>query len=930
MLRSRNISSSSRYQPVESSEYDVLEHEGLDPGSDSGPLTGSWIDPDSHISSSDHDDWSRSRRGSRPSLHYGNRVRTVSRPEATDFSQPTPGSRTSTNIANIERLEQSAERISVSSDIGEEVKKLHDRQKLADSQRSSVQVARQYSTTSHPSSIVNVNSVAHSRGFSPEAYVASPSNSVMSPWSIQSAKSPSSVQMMDHASSASRAAEPAIEGRPLDFPPSPESKILRVRNSTEQDRQDREDKGKSQHLKAPLQDEKLDRSNSAASGDTFQRAHDAFADFDGVHIDSDTPEVEDESYGLLDPEASLVPPDDGEPVVTYMPPDHENMIYYPAPVPMMLNLPAKLSKGPSAAQLDKRRSEIFRSEAQASQSAPDLLESNDPEEAIENFTRKRASNVPSQLRASTYFDQPSIHHDIEIIDGSAVRTLDSILDASAHAPVAAFTDHPMAGQEGGEIYSSDKHAGPAQPSPAKPKAKRRASSFFAFGAKLRGLRMTEAEQAVEENADEDDDAAAEPEAEVNLEEDEDYVPTQRPSTLLAELQIRKAQQKQRNRTAATAFPHGMHSTLLQLDAVAQVQKQARKQKQISLVWEDPNGEGEEDPDEDTPLGLLYPSSKQQQEPSIGRYPEDRPLGLLAQKYIEENEPLSRRRARLHGAHKGGRVQSQPRASSYGLMTKVASNAPRIEDEGETLGQMQRRLRGDQGPAQSRPLNSDFASEVLSQLGVGTAQDKQQPPSKTPDPEETLGARKRRLKAEQQARQASSQSASQDPYAGSIPIGNRHNMASLLQSNPVGPRQMAGTFPSGTGPGHLVNAGPKVRHASTFQQPTAYQHPVALQRSRTDQPIPVQPQSVQYHQSVPKSPYQSIQYPNPMAQHIHYPHSTSQQIQYPNRAMAPYAQLPSDYPGAIGQGKTYYPPMPEETNLQPQQRAMIDRWRQSVI
>lgn len=36
--------------------------------------------------------------------------------------------------------------------------------------------------------------------------------------------------------------------------------------------------------------------------------------------------------------------------------------------------------------------------------------------------------------------------------GSAVATLESILDASAYAPVSAFTDHPIVGQMGAEIY----------------------------------------------------------------------------------------------------------------------------------------------------------------------------------------------------------------------------------------------------------------------------------------------------------------------------------------------------------------------------------------------------------------------------------------------------------------------------------------------
>ena len=66
--------------------------------------------------------------------------------------------------------------------------------------------------------------------------------------------------------------------------------------------------------------------------------------------------------------------------------------------------------------------------------------------------RRTMASLPPQLRASMFFDYPSTQQDIEVKGGSAVATLDSILDASAYAPVSAFTDHPIVGQVGPEVY----------------------------------------------------------------------------------------------------------------------------------------------------------------------------------------------------------------------------------------------------------------------------------------------------------------------------------------------------------------------------------------------------------------------------------------------------------------------------------------------
>ncbi|KAI9876144.1 MAG: hypothetical protein M1823_007333, partial [Watsoniomyces obsoletus] len=74
-----------------------------------------------------------------------------------------------------------------------------------------------------------------------------------------------------------------------------------------------------------------------------------------------------------------------------------------------------------------------------------------------NLTEKRKSAaLPPQLRATAFFDQPSNAVAVQLKNGSAVQTLDSILDAAAHAPVSAFTDHPIAGRLGKEVYGLEK------------------------------------------------------------------------------------------------------------------------------------------------------------------------------------------------------------------------------------------------------------------------------------------------------------------------------------------------------------------------------------------------------------------------------------------------------------------------------------------
>ena len=841
-------------------------------------------------------------------------VRTVSR-EGSVLRHPTPDlqSLQGAYVGNVERLEQSAARLSLSTNIGEELHKMKMEQRRSESRRSSAlnspseveehnpslnrQTSHGYGSRAS-SSIVGTNNVARSGGFSPAAYFASPRNSVRSAgtWSHQSSIKERSAS---YGTRLTQLSEPEQEGKPLDSPLStrfvpvipqtePLANGLRVINNGEFNLDDVAIPHTEPEDKEPAEQEGEPR----ASTDTFRQANGLFTDFDGVHIGNQTQGQQDfadfdgvhAEHQSQRPEdilenihanqrVSTYPPPASRPTSYMEPTPTESMVYYPAPVPMMLNLPKRLSKLPAAPRRDKRRSELLGSLPKARQSAPwlpDLLESTDGRSSHgeddqsmpgRDTKRRTIADLPPQLRASMFFDQPAVRQDVKVKEESAVATLDSILDASAFAPVSAFTDHPIAGHIGAEVYgrAAVKPKDNVTPAEADIPRKRRSSvnllskrtsssnlleqsrkrtsttlltkpesssnlledtkkrnSLMSLGnvfgrrnSSAQALDTTEeyheveaAEMHGEETPLQHEDGEYGPtnfndaEEETEEPEGEQYGPeeqanewTGQPTTLLAELQMRKQQQKQRNRTAATAFPNGMQSTLLQLDAVAQVQKQARKQKRTHLAWEDPElnhaGPDDED-DEDVPLGMLFPKRNMDATELSRRFDEDRPLGLIAKREIEDNEPLSHRRARLRG--EDPLADSEKRNTMYTLdpfdfqdQPQPSQNGDR-ETEDETLGQRIRRLKATQIPVQPRPVSGDFASEMMSQLGVPSEPPNSHPtPSKTPDglEEETLAQRRKRLQASANKPRQASGDSNPGPH-----LTSRRSMADILQAHPA--------------------------------------------------------------------------------------------------------------------------------------------------
>lgn len=873
---------------------------------------------------------------------------------------------------NVMNLERSAEEMSSGgSDIGEEIRKMNalSRQNsIQSSHHGDISVLR--STTmervgstrsSRPStshrSIVDVNGAARWGGYSPNGFVTSPVGSVSGHWSQASLSRRTSEstrysrlnrvsgsqdgQPQDFDFGFNRASYAApiestsveqsrapsqssfakrydeiageIEESLQHIPPSPTKRAASL------DREQEDEGGRREGTITPP-----DRPRSS---DTYREAQLAFQDFDGVHFNPDTDEfVETDEHGnevrrvsarsstgglSLEAAALLNTPRARPPSHVIHPPE-EGMVYYPAPVPKMLNLPKRLSQLPAANVQSKRRSQMLNeldSDARASAPwlSPENVEVGDvdadgyynrasvmadifPGDRRSKAMSANLSNLPPHVRARMFFEHQPVRHDVELKRGSAVATLDSILEASASAPANAFTDHPYAGDVRKSVYAAEhksrKSAGSnsvgSSPKDAK-KQKHRSSSISGFfkrtgssdettdvlkrasrvstmpdlehsegSKKLRksGSRMSlgaelersrdsarislgaNSEPGLEsgliasaqdaEYLDDEEEERPRPMARrstIQLDDgqqiendfkeedqqedlDEDNADTLfvKPSTLLAELQVRKAQQKSRGKTAATAFPQGMHSTLLQLDAVEEIAKRKRKLQRIDLAWEDPHQRmlqpDTDKEDEDVPLGMLFPGKDGQSHRRGGDGKDfDRPFGLIEKRQMEENEPLSNRRNRLRGGKPSNLNETGGAAADEGEHEE--------DPEGETLAQRLKRMKAkDETPALDDPAEkeekreSGFADEVLGLAGLATGEKEGDvkadlpPPKPTPspalDPDETLGQRRARLQREREA------SGGKQTAAGATrpPLQISGSLATLLTLNHVGQRQEA--------------------------------------------------------------------------------------------------------------------------------------------
>lgn len=426
---------------------------------------------------------------------------------------------------NIDRLERSAEELSQGgSDIGEEIRKMSRQNSIQSSHKGEISVVpprrmgsgRSRTSSYANNSIVDVNTNARWGGYSPGGFITSPTGSVRSGSSWTQA----SMNRAASGTQSSRLAqmvEPLQEGRPLDSPLAPSSASIysqeqqMSRQASQSSFSRRYDQIAGQ-IEETLQavpptpsphrehDELQvhDMPDRPHSTDTFQEAQIAFKDFDGVHFDPDSEEfveLDDQgnelrrvsartSSGSMMDAASMLRTPRARPDSYTIPPPRDSMVYYPAPVPRMLNLPKRLSQLPAAHVQAKRRSEMLNElPAGARQSAPwippmtfsedgtrsqqevrsqrsgsgSASQQDQPRGMLnERMSVSNANNLPPQLRATLFFEHQSVAHDVEVKSESAVATLDGILQASATAPVSAFTHHPYAGDVRKAVYAPER------------------------------------------------------------------------------------------------------------------------------------------------------------------------------------------------------------------------------------------------------------------------------------------------------------------------------------------------------------------------------------------------------------------------------------------------------------------------------------------
>ncbi|KAJ9653480.1 hypothetical protein H2198_007322 [Neophaeococcomyces mojaviensis] len=711
-------------------------------------------------------------------------VRTASISRHLPLHNPTPDlqSLQGAYLKNVERLEDSAERLSLADSMEEELQRMKMELRRIDSNRSrdSVSSGDKRHLSGPSNSIIGVNAAARSGGYSPAGYITSPVGSVRSQrgYSHKEARTSKS----SHLSAA--LPEPEFEGRPLEsaMVHSPPTHAFQPQHSSASQRS------------ASVHSSNYDRPGTSASNDTYRQAQNLFNDFDGTHFSPYDEDPRSRRISLSHPPLAR----DSRAFKEAQP--GQKMIYYPAPVPVMLNLPKRLSRGDWAVK-EKRRTQALSQIPSEMRKSAAWLANADIEAEPEPEASHRRSNIPSQLRASAFFDAPGARTDIKLKHGSAVITLDNILDAAAHAPVSAFTDHPIVGHLGNEVYGPE----PRHKKKVSGSEKKRKSSLSniltnrkSSGAFSETRRMSQNLDNEVEIGEDDPERAAErsiapgedelvdgdkPEGHSDEEEgsDEEQEPQHQlgflgaPTTLLAELQLRKAQQKLRNRTAANAFPGGMHSTLLELDAVTQLQQKSRKMKHVALAWEDQDAVDKANfDDEDVPLGVLFPEKNQQNHVNLNR-----PMGLMEKKELEENEPLSFRRARLRGEPYKPAPSPKPSPGieepAPALKLVGVNDEDEEEVEEETLAQRMKRMK-----EQKEKKRNSLADDIASQLGLDP---EQIGGSKTPDMEveETLAQRRKRLQAEAEKAQVNGIG------NGNAGLKQKTSMGDLLRANPVGAR-----------------------------------------------------------------------------------------------------------------------------------------------
>ncbi len=179
-----------------------------------------------------------------------------------------------------------------------------------------------------------------------------------------------------------------------------------------------------------LDEDMSERPTTAGSEATFE-ARMAFGDFDGVHCDPEIDDLADapqQVYQEFPPQPT--PPQAPRerpaprPTSYFDPMTGQQMLFYPARVPAMLNLPPKLSKKAKAPSQTVRRSKILSAMPEASREARSWLP--DPLEGIGGDT---TDFMPEGLRQ-------------EEVGYSGSNETDQPLDLAIQVPELQLPEHP--------------------------------------------------------------------------------------------------------------------------------------------------------------------------------------------------------------------------------------------------------------------------------------------------------------------------------------------------------------------------------------------------------------------------------------------------------------------------------------------------------
>ena len=490
----------------------------------------------------------------------------------------------------------------------------------------------------------------------------------------------------------------------------------------------------------------------------------------------------------------------------------ESKSNYPARIPKLLNLPKRLSQTPNASLPNDRRSKALQhiipkarnsyswsadgsgnGEITFSNGAPSGM----AEDKLDAVHIPAVEKLPPQLRASAFFDQIPRPLKLQAKGETAVERLNYMLEASTCAPADAFTNQFTPNCNNTDVSRQSVKAKHDRKSPylatVTPTANQKTRRSFLFFRRKSGVDLVKnniEDSGMEQLSDRDDSESV---ASGTSTEEENYLDTNdnlissskggkskieseggidhegAPSTLLAELQIRKERLQKRTRTAPTAPYNDLHTTLLQLDAVAQIEKRRRVGQRIKLAWEEhdigTSNADDDDDDEDVPLGVLFGSKNKNggdRERDLSDW--NRPLGLIQSRDLEDNEPLSVRRKRLYMDDLYKSVPHLPKQCPSSRTPEIQCPSASESDDvqNETLAQRMRRLRREkdltaafkgEGKRKADEGNNNNSSSTLRLEGMDHVSLSPIAISEmriSEDEGETLGQRRKRLQAKKSA------------------------------------------------------------------------------------------------------------------------------------------------------------------------------------